>query len=203
MIRTFLFDMGNVLVHFSHERMCAQMGGVCDSTADEVRELLFESNLQYDFERGHISDGEFHRRFEDTVGHSIDFDDLRHAGSDIFELNDSIVPVLNILKSRGHRLVLLSNTSSAHFEFVQRRFNVLQKFDDFVNSFEVGAVKPEAAIFEAALHAIGCEPHECFYTDDIAEYVETGRSYGLQAEVFTDTASLIEQLERRGIDFAA
>ena len=49
MIRTFLFDMGNVLVHFSHEKMCAQMGALCEKSAEEVRDVLFESGMQADF----------------------------------------------------------------------------------------------------------------------------------------------------------
>ena len=42
MIRTCLFDMGNVLLHFCHERMCAQIGGLCGRTAAEVRALLID-----------------------------------------------------------------------------------------------------------------------------------------------------------------
>jgi putative hydrolase of the HAD superfamily len=198
-IRTFLFDMGNVLVHFSHERMCAQIGALCDKPASEIRSLLFDTGLQHDFERGWISEAELHRRLEEAAGRSIDFNRLRRAGSDIFHLNATIVPLLDALRARGRRLVLLSNTSISHYEFVRDEFEVLDRFDDLVLSFRVGAIKPEAAIFHAALDAIHCDPVECFYTDDIAAYVAAGRSFGLQAEVFTDTATLVDQLRARGI----
>lgn len=191
--------MGNVLVHFSHDRMCTQMGSLCGRSCDDVRRLLFDSGLQWNFERGLMTAEQFHERFQECVGQSVPFDDLVHAGSDIFELNASIVPVLDILKARGHRLVLLSNTSVSHFEFVSRNYDVLDRFDDFVLSYQVGAIKPEPAIFEAALNRAGCPAGECFYTDDIPKYVETGRQFGLQAEVFTDTAGLIGQLRQRGI----
>src|SRR5690606_35053307 len=119
-----------------------------------------------------------------------DFESLRLAVSDIFTLNEPMVPLLDALKARGHRLVLLSNTCVSHFEFASARFDVLQRFDDFVTSFTTGAIKPERAIFESALRRIECEPEECFYTDDIAQYVEVGRSFGLQGEVFTDADAL-------------
>src|SRR5690606_26982134 len=124
---------------------------------------------------------------------------VRRAGSDIFQLNAPIVPVLAALKTRGNRLVLLSNTSTAHFEFIPRNFDVLKPFDEFIVSFRVGAIKPEPAIFEAALAAIECEPHECFYTDDIPQYVDAGRGHGLDAEVFTGAVQLRQQLAARGV----
>ena len=95
--------------------------------------------------------------------------------------------------------MLLSNTSAFHFEFIQRRWDVLQRFDEFVVSYRVGAIKPEPAIFEAALRAIRCAPQECFYTDDIPAYVEMARSYGLQAEVFTGADELVRQLAARRV----
>ena len=64
---------------------------------------------------------------------------------------------------------------------------------------EDGAIKPEPAIFEAALAAVRCRPAEAFYTDDIAAYVEAGRSHGLDAEVFTTATALRAHLAVRGI----
>jgi putative hydrolase of the HAD superfamily len=198
-IRTFLFDMGNVLVHFSHDRMCAQIGALCGRTGGDIRNLLLDSGLQWEFERGRVSVEDFCLGLGKAAGFSFDLEALKFAGSDIFHLNEPMLPILDALRARGHRLVLLSNTSIAHFEFVQREYDVLERFDDFVLSYRVGALKPDEAIYRAALEAIHCPPGECFYTDDIAAYVEAARGYGLQAEVFTDATTLRDQLSRRGI----
>lgn len=199
MIHTCLFDLGNVVLFFSHEQMCAQIGAVCGRSAADIRDILFDAGLERAFERGDVSEQQFHLRLQEAVGREVDVEALKQAGSDIFRLNAAMVPVLKTLKARGTRLVLLSNTSVTHFDYVRRRFDVVEIFDAYVLSCEVGAVKPEPAIFEAALDAIQCAPTECFYTDDIAEYVETARGYGLQAEVFVDVPTLIEQLRLRGI----
>jgi putative hydrolase of the HAD superfamily len=192
--------MGNVLVHFSHDLMCRQIGALCNRTGADIRKLLFDSELQWKFERGLLSEAEFHRRVEELVAQQLDLPALVHAGSNIFQLNEPLMPILDALKARGHRLVVLSNTSISHFEFVQRNFDVLQKFDDYVLSYKVGAIKPEPAIFEAALQAIHCPPENCFYTDDIPQYIEAARKFGLQAEVFTDAHNLREHLRQRGIE---
>ncbi|MCC7419228.1 MAG: HAD family phosphatase [Planctomycetaceae bacterium] len=200
MIRTCLFDMGNVLLHFSHEKMCAQIGALCGLSELEMRALLLDSGTQLDFERGRMSEPEFHRWLVAKVAMDMEIDALRVAASDIFVLNEPMLPILDHLKALGIRLVLLSNTSVSHFEFIRERFDVLDRFDDFVVSFRAGAVKPEPPIYEAALRAIHCEPAECFYTDDIPLYVETGRTFGLEAEVFSDAAALKGHLRDRGID---
>ncbi len=202
MIRTFLFDMGNVLVHFCHDRMCSQIGELCGKTGPEIRSVLIESELQFKFERGWLSEDEFQAVLQRLVGATFDRDELYRAGSDIFELNASIVPVLKALRGAGYRLVLLSNTSEPHVRFVREFYDVLEHFDDFVLSYEVGAVKPDAAIFEAALEKIQCPPEECFYTDDIPEYVEAARKHGLRAEVFTDTQGLLAHLETHGVQLS-
>lgn len=199
MIRTCLFDLGNVLVHFSHDRMCTQIGELCGRSGPEIRTLLIESGLQWDFERGRLSEHQFRERLETLVDRRLEHAELIAAGSDIFTLNEPMLPLLTGLRTQGYRLVLLSNTSIAHFEFVSRNYRVLELFDQFVLSFRVGALKPDPAIYQAALQAIDCEPHECFYTDDIAEYIVAGRGHGLHAEVFTDAGTCLDHLRSHGL----
>lgn len=200
MIRTFLFDMGNVLVHFCHDRMCHQLAAVCHTGTDQMQKVLFEEGLLADFECGRISESDLHRKLEARFDRSLHLDELIRAGSDIFQLNESIVPVIDGLKSNGYRLVLLSNTSVSHLNWVQREWDVLGCFDRLVTSYEAGATKPDPGIYKAALEAAQCAASECFYTDDIPAYVTAARGFGIDAEVFTDTQTLRRQLATRGIE---
>ncbi len=199
MLRTVVFDLGNVLLHFTHERMCRQIGDVCGQPWQAVWRWLFDENWELDFERGDITPDEFQQRIEQRVGHPVDEARLRLAASDFFTLNEPIVPVVDALKALGVRLVLLSNTHVWHVEFVRERFDILDRFDELVLSFEVRAVKPEPAIFDAVLRAIHCAPNEAFYTDDIAKYVATGRQRGLHAETYTNVPALRQQLAAHGV----
>jgi putative hydrolase of the HAD superfamily len=165
-----------------------------------MRVLLMDSGLNDQYEQGRLSESEFHRRLEVRLGMELDLDGLQQAGGDIFELNPPMLPLLDALRARGHRLVLLSNTNETHINWIRRRFDVLDRFDDLVLSYRVGAMKPHPAIYEAALAAIGCAPGECFYTDDMPEYVERGREFGLIGEVFTGAEALCQQLTKRGIE---
>lgn len=194
MLKSILFDMGNVLLFFSHERMCAQIGALCGQTGPTIRAFLIDSGLQAKFERGQISEDEIHRQFESAFGLAIPRAELLHAVSDIFHANDSLVPILQGLRAHGRRLVLLSNTCISHFRHARERFPVLDLFDDYVLSYEVGAIKPDPEIFAHALTRIHCAPEECFYTDDIPEYVAMGRRFGLRADLFTNSSALLGHL---------
>ncbi len=202
-IRTLLIDLGNVLVFFSHEQMCAQIAEVCGAPVANLERLLIEQHLQRRFERGEISEDEFRAVLEAKFARSLDPVALKRAAADIFKLNEPMVPLLDRWKRDGYRLVLLSNTCVTHYEWVREQFDLLDRFDHCVLSYEVGAVKPEDAIFQAALSKIDCSPEECFYTDDIAEYIARGRSFGLSAEIFRDVPMLIGQLEQLGVKCVA
>ncbi len=199
---TCLFDLGDVLIRFSHARMCEQIGRLCDRTGDETRTLLIESGLQWEFERGRLDEERFRDRLQEATGREIDLDALRLASADIFEPQPGVDEVVAALSAAATRLVLLSNTCVTHFEFVRERYPLLGRFDDFVLSYEVGSVKPEPAIYEEALRRIDCAPGDCFYTDDRPENVEAARPYGLDAELFTDVPTLSEQLAARGLPTA-
>jgi glucose-1-phosphatase len=199
-IRAFLFDLGNVLVHFSTERMCRQVGDACGCSQQRAYELMFESDLLKDLEVGLISEEDAFQRFKQALGSELDRKKLKRAASDIFQLNAPMLPVLAFLKKDGHRLILLSNTSITHFRWIDQRFDLFKYFDDFVTSYEVGTAKPAPAIFEAALQKAECAPNECFYADDLEENILAGRRYGLHAEVYTDAITFVEQVKPHGIE---
>lgn len=200
-VRTILLDMGNVLVFFSHERMCTQLGELCGKSAAEMRTILLGTELQLDFERGRHSELEFCELLSERVGVSLDLPAVRTAASDIFWHHDDMLPILAGLKQHGYRLVLLSNTSISHFRWIQERYQFLNYFDDCVVSYEAGAIKPEPRIYEVALSKIQCAPEECFYTDDIPDYIAAARQFGLQAEVFQNAVTFQDHLRQRGICF--
>ena len=101
---------------------------------------------------------------------------------------------------RRYRMLVLSNTNAIHFEMVRDTYPLLRHFDHYVLSYEVGALKPEPAIYREAVRHARCEPGECFFTDDIPDYVEGARREGIDAVRFTGYEALCGELRARGID---
>ncbi len=191
--------MGNVLVFFCHQRMCQNVAAVCGVAESQIEQLLLHSGLNAELERGEITEEQFHASLEKAIEKNIDFAALKHAAANIFTLNESIVPLLDELKSIGLRLVLLSNTSITHLQFIQQNYDVLSRFDALTTSFEAGALKPDAPIYKDALSKANCPPQDCFYTDDIEDYVLGARGFGINAEVYTETSLTRSALQQLGV----
>jgi glucose-1-phosphatase len=68
-------------------------------------------------------------------------------------------------------------------------------------SYEIGAMKPDIAIFRKAAKLAGCRPEEIFYADDIPGHVAGARAVGFDAVVYESTTQLVEELRERDVAF--
>jgi putative hydrolase of the HAD superfamily len=89
-------------------------------------------------------------------------------------------PTLRALRERGIRLVVVSNWDwSLHERLSQTGLTPL--LDGALSSAEVGAAKPDPAIFAAALRVTGTSPEETWHVGDTPEAdVEGARAAGLR-----------------------
>jgi putative hydrolase of the HAD superfamily len=202
------FDLGNVLLSFSHERMCRQMAEAAGVSPEVVREALFgsggqptDASVQWRFERGDLNALAVYEHFCEATGKRPNMQTLFAAGSDIFEHIGESVALVERLAAGGWRLGILSNTNSIDWGFVYSgRFPFLNRcFEQFVLSYEVHAMKPERAIYEHAARLAGAPAGEVFFVDDRKENVEGALAAGLDAVQFTTPAALKRQLVERGI----
>jgi glucose-1-phosphatase len=197
MKRTIFFDLGNVLIFFDHQKMCRQIADYSGLELDLVQSVMHKYGDLY--ERGHVDSKMIYDELCRMAQKKLDFETLMRAVSDIFQPNDPVIEIALKLKSSGHRLFLLSNTCEAHFAFASSQFPFLKHFDGYVLSYEVGARKPEKKIYEKALEIAGCRNEECFYTDDVLPYIESARSFDIDAEQYTTPQELTQHLNARGI----
>ncbi|HVJ81461.1 MAG TPA: HAD family phosphatase [Planctomycetia bacterium] len=199
-----LFDMGNVLLRFSHERMWEQLAVAVGRPRAEIESLFLGHGLFEAYDRGVVNETEVLGRLEALAGKSLEPAAIDLAISDIFTPLEPMARLVAAAKESGVRLVLLSNTCRPHFEFVNRTFpELLAPFDAFTLSYEIGAIKPEPAIFAAAIEKAQVPAKRCFYTDDIMKYVSVARELGIDAETFIDPPNLVSDLARRGLDLSA
>lgn len=197
------FDLGNVLLRFSHERMCRQIAEVAGASYETVWQAVFDGGLEAQLESGRIDTAGFYQKLCDAIGRQPTFEAWALAANDIFELNLSILPLVTALRQAGYRLGVLSNTSQMHWEFnADGRYALLPgAFDVVALSYELRAMKPAPEIFQKAAALAGVAPEEIFFTDDVPANVEGARRAGYDAEVYTTTAALAAALRRRGLRF--
>jgi len=199
MIRTLLFDLGNVLVGLEFERAYRAASALSGLSPDRIRDLLRTSGLAGPYERGEIDSAEFHRRTVELLGLEIDFERFAALWGDMFADRPLIDDALIDQAAARCRMAILSNTNELHFLDIRRRYPLLGKFEHYVLSYQVGAMKPSARIYEAALEMTDSRPEECFFTDDKPENIAGARKLGIDAELFRGEDDLREHLRRRGV----
>lgn len=196
------FDLGRVLLDFTHEQGFEQIALVAGISAEQVRAALFGNGLSDRYDTGHLTSEEFHQEFCSTTNTSPTLLELNRAWADIFEIKPEMVALAANLKSAGNRIGILSNTCPAHWEFAANKFRALaQLFDPIVTSYETRSMKPDPVIYEVAAQKVGCSPNELFFVDDREENVNGARMAGWHAELFTGALSLANDLEGLGVSF--
>lgn len=200
--RFLYFDLGKVLLDFSVEQMLDRMAAVAGISAERVREAIFGGNLMLEHETGRLNSRQFHEAFCTATHSRPDFDRLIEAAADIFTLNAPMLPIVAQLRQAGYPMGILSNTCETHWKYCLHRYRIVAEcFGVYALSYELGEVKPDAAIFHAAAKLARCRPEEIFFVDDIAGHVAGARAVGIDAVQFTSAAALAEELRRRGIRF--
>ncbi|MGI8979877.1 MAG: HAD family hydrolase [Pirellulaceae bacterium] len=199
------FDMGNVLLTFSHQLAAKQAAELCGISEKLAWQILFDEGLHWEYERGELAEEEFLGRFCQRASSECDFaapdpNSFDLAASAIFELNTRILPILYSLRGAGYDMGVLSNTTSAHWRYCTRKFPFLiGLFSRHTLSFQIGAMKPSATVYERATEIAGVRPQEILFFDDRPENISAASSLGWDAVLFTTPAAAAMELARRGI----
>jgi FMN phosphatase YigB (HAD superfamily) len=200
-IRTVIFDLGNVIVPFDIRRGYAALQPYCRHSPAEIASLVRAAGIVAPFEAGQISPHDFVRRFSEVLDLDLGYDRFCELWSSIFLPGEIVPGSLVDSLHRRYRLLALSNTNAIHFETVRKRYGILRHFDGLVLSYEVGASKPDPRIYQAAVALARCLPGECFFTDDVASFVDGARAVGMDAVQFESVTKLERDLKARGIEW--
>lgn len=198
-IETIIFDLGRVIIDFDHHLITQRLSKFSDFDFDEARlfDLIFTSDLERSLDRGEISPEEFYKKVSQNV--KIGFEEFKAVWNDIFfPPKEEMIKLLGELKGR-YKLYLLSNTNIFHFEYAKDKYKILELFEEYILSYQVGANKPDEKIYLEALRRSGSPPERCIYIDDIKEFARAATKVGMKGIHFEDVKKLREKLQGYGV----
>ncbi len=200
MIKTILFDLGNVIIPFDFKRAYAKLQPFCNYPVTELpARMRGSTGLLSRFETGQVPPEQFVEEFSAALELRITYDEFCNLWTSVF-LPEPLIQESLLANLRGrHRLMILSNTNPIHFHMIQANYPLLRHFEYCVLSYEVGAMKPSARIFEDAIAHAGCAAEECFFIDDLAVNVDAARKHGMDAVQFESAVQLEGELRARGL----
>jgi len=194
-----IFDMGNVLVRFSYDRAFQGLSRLTGKDPQIFKEILFKSGFALALESGQMNEYELFAKVKSMIGSHTATQEFIDCVCDIFTPYPEMEDMLAEVKQTGVRMVLLSNVSDMHFQYLRQRYDFFKHFDDFVLSYVVGSCKPEKQIYESAVKAAQTAPEHCFFTDDVHENIIGARNFGMDAHHFIGHEDLRDALIKRGL----
>ncbi len=197
-IRAFFFDLGNVLVLFDHMASARRIAAGTKADPEALFRFFFESPLMVEHDTGRISTPQFHRALQEQLGLTAGYEEFLQVWNDIFTENREMTELVRRLMRR-YPCYLVSNTNRPHFEAIREQFPVIGEFAGWALSYEVGALKPDPAIYRRGLELAGAEPGEVFYVDDRQDLIDAAGAMGFQAHRYVGVEPLTQELQARGL----
>lgn len=187
--------MGNVLVFLDHNRALQSISRISGLDVSLIEKILLSDSLIFDFELGLITSEELYNVIIDISPNQFSLNDFSKAASDMFTINQDIIPILKKVKEKNIKLILISNTNEIHWNFLKDRLEVFKLFDQFVLSFKVKSSKPDEKIYKEAVSSSQALFSECLFIDDIKENIDAAKSLGIKTHHFINNELLKKKLE--------
>jgi len=198
-IEAILFDLGKVLIDFNFETGLEALHNACSISRSRLEDVLWDENCIRRYERGEISTRDFHLYLRETADLNMDLEVFCRTWSSVFLPGLIVSEHLLAALKRNYPLILVSNTNEAHIDFVRANYSVLNYFDHYVLSYEVGSLKPDRKIFERAISVSGRKAGSLFFTDDREENIVAATQLGIHAHQFKTESQLVAALQQAGV----
>lgn len=193
-----VFDLGNTLIRFDHNISAKKISNLFRLESKKIYDIFFDSVFTRAFEKGEISPQEFYRRTTDFFGIKISFNDFASIWNDIFWEDEETCAIARRLKNK-YKLFLLSNVNRLHFEYIEKKFDIIKVFDEVILSFLVGAMKPDRRIFEDVIKRAKCDRSQILYIDDREDLIKEALFLGIDSIRFEGADRLAAAMSQKGI----
>ena len=200
MIKTIIFDIGNVILYFTNDIYREKIAKLAGKTTEEIKKIInIDSDIIKRFESGEISGQQFYEELSLICGIYVPYQELKTIYSkDKYSRVEGTKELIEKLKT-NYKVSILSNTSEWDWDYVIQAAPEILTFETITTSFGAKAMKPKKVIFDDALTKLNLKAEECVFIDDIEEYVEAAKELGFNAFQFTNAKQLEEDLRGIGV----
>jgi HAD superfamily hydrolase (TIGR01509 family) len=172
------FDLGKVLVDFDYHIAVSRIAARSKLPPDGIKTFLGCSCAIIDYECGRLTREEFYEQARKATGFRGTIEEFGDFFADIFTEIPPMIELHAGLRRRGIPTYIFSNTNDLAVEHIRRNFPFFRNFDGYIYSYEVGAMKPEAKIYEVLEKLAGRHGADIVYLDDRPENAAAGAARG-------------------------
>lgn len=190
-ISALLFDLGNVFIRVHALDAIHELAKTASISEKRIHAYFTTSDTMQFYETGRLTNQEFYQEVTKYLKLSISERQFRKLWQSMFSPID---PMIEFLKRVRHRYpcYILSNTNDWHIEYCEREYPFMQWFNRRFYSHELGLRKPDPAVFDRVIKAIGQPADHILFVDDRTENIRSAEKLDLQIIHFTDPPRFLE-----------
>ena len=175
-----VFDLGKVLLDFDYSIAARRIAARGKVLAEKVKRFIDHSPLLFRYETGLVTKQQFFDEICAMSGFCGELEEFGGFFSDIFVPIEPMVALQAELRAGGIPTYIFSNTNDLAVSHIRHRFPFFSNFDDYILSYEHGAMKPDARLYQVVEQRSNRQGAEILYLDDRAENIAAGAARGWQ-----------------------
>ncbi len=192
-IQAIIWDFGGVLVRTEDPAPRTALGAEVGMSAVDLERHVFGSEAGKQAQLGAVDGNQY---LDQVAGDfHLDPQDFRERFFGGDQLDEILMDYIRGLRP-AYRTGLLSNAMSDLRELISGFYPIIDAFDSVTISSEHGAVKPDARIYEIALHSLNVSAAQAVFIDDAPENVAAAQALGMQAIHFKSRAQTLAELQQ-------
>ncbi len=189
--KAIIFDFGAVLIDLHRDRAVEKLKHLGLTDADSLLNNCHHKGVFQELELGNITTSQFY-----SVISSMTSVELTPAQIDVAWISflgtipQSKLELLKSLKT-SHRVLLLSNTNSLHFDYCRQHifstqgYTLSDLFHNIYLSYELHIAKPDPNIYLHLLSQENLRPEDCLFVDDSPENIAAASALGMHTYLAT------------------
>ncbi|MDE6128740.1 MAG: HAD family phosphatase [Lachnospiraceae bacterium] len=199
MIKTVIFDIGNVLTAFSWQQHYASFGYPAE-IVERLGKATVLSPQWNEYDLGNLSEEEILQLFirNDPALEKELTESLADAGG-ILKRCDYAIPWIEELRAKGYQTLFLSNFSEKALKDCAHAMDFVPHLDGGIFSCKVHLTKPDPAIYRLLLSQYNLTAEECVFIDDTLPNITAAESLGIHGVHFKELAQAKAALAELGV----
>lgn len=194
MIKAIIFDFGGVLLRTYDHAYRTRWDDKLGLAHGQFEDYIFNGPVGQVAQLGQATWDEVWR--EAAQHFNLSPAETKQAKDDFFKgdrFDEELADYIRRLKER-YTIGLLSNTWQIDGFAVLGWYNLADAFDVAVTSAELGVMKPDPRIYQAALQRVQAQPEQAVFIDDSAPNIVAARNLGIHTVHFVDPVEARRQL---------
>lgn len=194
-VDTLIFDYGGVVADHYCEPYQGRLAAALGTTRERARELVSECSPHgRAYRLNQISQSEFWEEVLSLANvKEANKDELQQLWAETYIPNAAVLSLLNYLGNEiGAQTGIVMNEDLGRYEYIEATYALKSRVSLVMASFEIGAIKPEKAFYEAVLLRAGRTraPERALYVDDRQTHVDAAITCGMQGYRYENAGEL-------------